>query len=421
MSIRPYRHGEQESVGVKFMPGADGGMAMQPFTDVDVLDLTQSIAGPLATQQLGALGANVVKVEPPGGDDFRDKLDGAMFTFCNLGAKRSVGVDLKTEAGREVVQELAAEADVVVESFRPGMLARFGLDYESVCGDNPNVVYCSITGFGQDGPYRDRPAYDAVLQAMSGMISTTGYPDRPPVRAGTSVVDCGTGMTAAFSIAAALLERRRTGEGEYLDVSLFEVALSWMGYWIANYSGTGQVPGRSQPGGFAGLSPYGVFEARNGEQCYVAVVNDQQFQRLCDALDLGSLADDDRFVEAGARWDHRGELYDRLSAEFDDRDRDEVVERLVDAGVPAGPLQTVDEVVADAHVDTRDVLVGVENVHREETVETPGIPLVTGDGRPDPGGRPPHFGEHTRAVLSELGYTETQIDRMLAAGELEAR
>lgn len=394
---------------------------MEPFTDLDVLDLTQAIAGPVATQQLGAMGANVVKVEPPGGDDFRGNLDGAMFTAHNLGSKRSLCLDLRTDDGREVARQLAAGADVVVESFRPGVLERYDLDYASVRAENPAVVYCSITGFGHDGPYRDRPAYDAVLRAMSGMISVTGYPDRPPVRAGTSVVDCGTGMTAAFAIAAALLERGRTGEGEHLQVSLFEVAVSWMGYWIANYTGTGQNPGRSEPGGFAGLAPYGVFEADDGEQLYISVVNDRQFERLCGVLDREALATDDRFVGAANRWQNRDNLYEVLSAELRDHDRDALVDRLVDVGVPAGSLQDVAAVVEDPHVEARDLLTVAENVHRGESVRTSGIPVVTGDGRPDAGDGPPHLGEHTRAVLAELGYEEERIDRMIEAGAVDDR
>lgn len=389
---------------------------MQPFTDVDVLDLTQSIAGPVATQQLGALGANVVKIEPPGGDDFRGNLNGSMFASFNRGGKRSICLDLKTEDGRAVARDLASEADVVVESFRPGVLDRFDMDYDSVRADNEDVVYCSITGFGHDGPYSDWPAYDPVLQAMSGVMSTTGYPDRPPVRTGTSMVDCGTGMTAAFAITAALLERSQTGEGDHLEVSLFEVAVSWMAYWITDYETTGETPQRSQPGGYAGLSPYGVFEASGGEQLYLSVVNDTQFQRLCSAIDRPDLADDDRFREGDVRWSHRDELYDEVAATFEGFDRETLVDRLVDAGVPAGPVQTVDEVAADPHLAERGMLDETTNLQTGETVETAGVPFVTTEGRPDAGDRPPRCGEHTRAVLADLGYAEERIDRMIEAG-----
>jgi crotonobetainyl-CoA:carnitine CoA-transferase CaiB-like acyl-CoA transferase len=388
---------------------------MQPFSDVDVLDLTQSIAGPFATQMLGALGANVVKVEPPGGDDFRGLLGGSMFAAFNMGDKRSVCLDLKTDEGRRAARNLARQADVVVESFRPGVVEKFGLDYESVREHNDDVVYCSISGFGDDGPYSDWPAYDPVLQSMSGLMSTIGYPDRPPVRIGASVIDCGTGMTAAFAIASALLERERTGEGERVEVALFEVAVSWMAYWIANYDATGETPERPRAGGFAGLSPNGVFEAGD-DQLYVSVVNDEQFRRLCRALDREDLADDDRFAESGARWEHRENLYETLLDIFDDHDRDDLVARLVDAGVPAGPLHEVDDILENAHVAARDLLAETRNLQTDEPVETAGIPFVTSDGRPGAGRRPPNVGEHTRAVLAELGYSDEQIDRMLEAG-----
>lgn len=389
---------------------------MQPFEEVDVLDLTQSIAGPLATQFLGTLGANIVKVEPPGGDAFRGLLDGAMFASVNLGGKRSVCLDFTTEEGREAATELAASADVVVESFRPGVVEKFGLDYESVVADNPGVVYCSLTGFGENGPHTDWPAYDPVVQAMSGLMSTIGYQDRPPVRIGASVIDYGTGTTAAMLVAAALHERSRTGEGEFIDVNLFEVAVSWMGYWIAHFTGTGEVPSRSGQG-FAGLAPNEVFEAAEGEPFYLSVVNNRLYDRLCSVLDRGDLREDDRFIENADRWEHRDALREELQAEFETYDRDELMVLLAEAGVPTGPLQTVDELVEDdPHVAAREMLTDSYNLRKETPVKTANPPFKTQSGRLDLGDRPPERGEHTREVLAELGYTDEQIDRMLAAG-----
>ena len=389
---------------------------MRPFSNIDVLDLTQSIAGPFATQLLGALGANVVKVEPPGGDDFRGLLGGSMFAAFNMGDKRSICLDLKTEAGRESARALAAEADVVVESFRPGVVSQFDLDYESVRETNEEVVYCSITGFGDDGPYSDRPAYDPVLQAMSGLMSTVGYPDRPPVRIGASVIDCATGMTTAFAVAAALLERAGGGGGERIDVALFEVAVSWMGYWIADHSATGETPGRSRRGGFAGLTPNGAFPTGDDELVYVSVVNDTQFERLCAAIERPEFAEEERFATSEARWSNREALYETLSDEFDAYDRGELVERLTEAGVPAGPVNDIDDIVDDSHVAARDVLTRSRNLRTGEQVDTAGVPFVTNAGRPEMPGEPPAVGEHTRTILAELGYSETQIDRMLEAG-----
>lgn len=389
---------------------------MQPFGDIDVLDLTQSIAGPSATQLLGALGATVVKVEPPGGDDFRSLLDGSMFAAFNMGGKRSVCLDLKTEGGRASAQQLAAEADVVIESFRPGVVDRFGLDYETVRADNEDVIYCSITGFGDEGPYSDWPAYDPVSQAMSGLMSTVGYPDRPPVRIGASIIDCATGMTAAFAVAAALLERAQGGDGERIQVALFEVAVSWMGYWIANHSSTGETPGRSRRGGFAGLTPNGAFPTGDDEHIYVSVVNDDQFERLCAAIDREDIAADERFAAAEDRWEHREALYETLKAEFDTQDSEALVERLTEAGVPAGAVNEIDDVVDDPHVATRDLLTQSRNLQTGEQVDAAGVPFVTDSGRPEMCGEPPAVGEHTRAVLSELGYSEERIDRMIEAG-----
>lgn len=389
---------------------------MQPFEEVDVLDLTQSIAGPIATQFLGTLGANVVKVEPPDGDAFRDLLDGAMFASVNLGEKRSVCLDFATKEGQNAAHELASKADVVVESFRPGVVDKFGLDYESVAAENPDVVYCSLSGFGEDGPHREWPAYDPVIQAMSGLMSTIGYADRPPVRIGASVIDYGTGTTAAMLIAAALHQRAESGDGEFIDVNLFEVAVSWMGYWIAHYTGTGEVVEPSGQG-FAGLAPNEIFHAAEEEPFYLSVVNNRLYERLCTALDREDLLTDERFVENDDRWEHREALREELRTEFQTYDRDTLTSLLAEAGVPTGPLQTVDELVEnDPHVAAREMLTESHNVRTDTPVKTANPPFETSSGRPSLGDRPPRQGEHTREVLAELGYDDDQIERMIEAG-----
>jgi crotonobetainyl-CoA:carnitine CoA-transferase CaiB-like acyl-CoA transferase len=391
---------------------------MRPFEDVDILDLTQSIAGPVSTQFLGMLGANVVKIEPPDGDAFRGLLNGAMFSSVNLSQKRSVCLDLKTEDGAQAVQELAAEADVIIESFRPGVLEQFELDYETVAETNENVVYVSLTGFGQEGPYSDWPAYDPVIQAMSGLMSTIGDPDRPPVRIGASAIDWGTGTTAAFLIASALHEREQTDNGEYIDVNLFEVAIAWMGYWIAHYTGTGEVVQR-QGQGFAGLAPNEVFHATEEEPFYMCVVNDQLYERLCTAIDRQDLFDDEQFETNEKRWEHKDELVELLQAEFTTYDRDEICELLAEAGVPAGPIRTVDELVKeDPHVAAREILTESYNVSLDKPVQTAAAPFQTSSGRPNLDDRPPKRGEHTRPVLEDLGYDDEEISRMLAAVDL---
>jgi crotonobetainyl-CoA:carnitine CoA-transferase CaiB-like acyl-CoA transferase len=293
------------------------------------------------------------------------------------------------------------------------------LDYEAVSEINEDVVYVSVTGFGQDGPYSEWPAYDPVIQAMSGLMSTIGYPDRPPFRIGASVIDWGTGTTAAFLAASALHEREVNGEGEHIDVNLFEVTVAWMGYWIAHYTGTGETPERAGQG-FAGIAPNEIFHAADDEPFYVCAVNNRLYERLCTAIDREDLVEDDRYETNEDRWEHRETLVEELEAEFGEYDRHEICERLADAGVPVGPLRTIDELTEDdPHVAARELLTDSYNLHRDTPVRTASLPFRTASGRPELEDRPPERGEHTEAVLEELGYDDATIDRMLAAADLD--
>lgn len=392
---------------------------MQPLEGIDVLDFSQSIAGPVCTQALAALGANIVKVEPPGGDAFRPMLDGAMFASFNRG-KRSVSLDLKSDAGRDIARELAAEADVVVESFRPGVMGRFGLDYESVSADAEDVVYCSITGFGQEGPYERYPAYDPIAQAMSGIVSVTGEPDGDPVRIGTSAVDYTTGVVAALLVLGALIGRRNGG-GEHIDVSLYDVATAWMSYWVAHYTGTDSVPKRFGSGIY-GFSPYGIFEADGGEPFYLASASDKLFRRLCETIDREELIDDERFRTLERRWENRDELRSVLESTFGAYDRRDLVSALAESGVPAGPIQSVDELVdCDPHADSRDLFVDTFNRELETECRTVRMPFrITGDDQ-ESMSPPPRLGEHTEDVLRDRGYDDETIEHLFAEGVLRGR
>lgn len=385
---------------------------MKPFENIDVLDLTQSIAGPVCTQMLTALGANVVKVEPPEGDAFRSLSQGAMFAAFNHGPKRSLSVDLKSEEGSALVRDLAERADVVVESFRPGVMERFDLDYESVATANEGVVYCSLTGFGQEGPYSDYPAYDPVVQGMSGLMSVIGYEDRPPARIGASVIDCTTGANAAFMISAALHERDRTGSGEHIDISLFDVAVSWMSYWIGDYSGTGEVPTRAGSG-FHGIAPNDIYHAAADEPFYLCAVNQRLYERLCDVIDREDLLKDDRFVDNETRWEHREALREELESTFREYEREELVELLAEGGVPAGPQQDIPELIEDEHVVKRDLLTEARNLVLDEDVTVSRLPVRTVDWVPELNEEPPEIGEDSREVLREFGYDEAEIEALV--------
>ncbi|WP_090506315.1 CaiB/BaiF CoA transferase family protein [Natronorubrum sediminis] len=387
---------------------------MQPLEGIDVLDFTQSIAGPICTQSLTALGANVVKIEPPDGDAFRPLIDGAMFASCNRG-KRSLSLDLKSDEGRALAQELAAEADVVVESFRPGVMERYDLDYESVSETNDDVVYCSVTGFGQDGPYEDYPAYDPIAQAMSGLLSVTGPADGKPARVGTSAIDYTTGLTAAMLVMGGLLGRH-SGGSEHIDVSLFEVATTWMGYRVAEYTATDQVPTRSGDT-IDGIAPYGIFEAGDGDPFYLATASTKLYHRLCRTLEREDLLEDERFETLSSRSEHRETLRAELEEAFAEYDRRELVERLVSGGIPAGPVQSIDELVEeDPHAESRDFFVETYNQHLEEPCRTTRLPFRFEDGPVDDLESPPRQGEHSRAVLEEWGYDDETIEALLADG-----
>ena len=386
---------------------------MRSFNDIDVLDLTQSVAGPLSTQFLGLFGANVVKVEPPGGDKFRGLIDGAMFASANLGGKRSLCLDLKTDKGQAIARELAAKADVIVESFRPGVLEQYNLDYEAVSAINNDVIYCSLTGYGQDGPRSDWAAYDPLVQAITGLMATVSDPDDRPIRVGASLIDYGTGLIAAFLVSSAIRERDRTGQGEYIDVSLFDTAVWYMGYWIAHYTATEEYPDRAGFE-FGGSAPNGGFFAADDEPIYLTVVNDYFFQRLCRAVGREGLSRDDRFSSKDERWKHRYELRAILDEEFRNWERDKLVSALTDAGVTAAPVQTVNELVEDdPQVEARNLLTDTYNLHRDVAVKTTSPPFRTSEGRPDVGDSPPECGEHNREVLRKYGYDDETIERLI--------
>jgi len=388
-------------------------MSFAPLAGIRVVDVTSSLAGPSCTQLLASLGADVVKVEPLGGDHARDwgppfvEGEGAMFLASNSG-KRSLALDLSDPRGLEALLRLADRSDVLVQSLRPGAADQHGFGVETVRARNPRLVYCSIGAFGSKGPLRNQPGYDPLLQAASGIMSVTGVNEMPPVRVGVSLIDFGTGVWAALGVVAALHERDQTGEGRSIEVSLFETALSLLSYQLVGYVGTGAIPGR-EGSAFAQIAPYQVFPTRDGELMIVAG-NDKLFRALCRVLGVDELAGDSRFLTNPDRVLNRAELIPPLEAATRTRGTEELLAALIAAGIPASPVRNVGE--AAEHEQTQalgmlQALGGLTTVAQPLSVDGDRIVHRT---------RPPAIGADTAAILGELGYAEAEVAELAAGG-----
>ncbi|MEL0122053.1 MAG: CaiB/BaiF CoA-transferase family protein [Paracoccaceae bacterium] len=343
-----------------------------PLEGLKVIELARILAGPWAGQTLGDLGAEVIKVEAPEGDDTRqwgppfverenDKT-ASYFHSCNRG-KSSVIVDFRTDEGKAVLIELVRDADILIENFKVGGLKKYGLDYENLAKVNPKLIYCSITGFGQTGPYAHRAGYDYIIQGMSGFMSITGEPDGAPQRAGVAITDIFTGVYATSAILAALHMRARTGKGQHIDMSLLDSAVCVMANQALNYLTTGNPPQRT--GNYhPNLTPYQVFECRDGH-IIIATGNDGQYQRLCDILGLPEMASAPEYLKNANRVENREDMIAKLSARTVLMSKGDLLTACEAKGVPAGPINSMDEVFADPQV-----------VHRQLQVNLDGIPSV---------------------------------------------
>ncbi|MBP8294976.1 MAG: CoA transferase [Burkholderiales bacterium] len=387
-----------------------------PLSGVRVLDLSRILAGPWATQIFADYGADVVKVERPGaGDDtrafgppwIRDRetgeiVDAAYYAACNRG-KRSVTVDIGKPEGQAIVRRLAASVDVIVENYKVGALGKLGLDYEAVRAVNPRIVYCSITGFGQSGPYRNRPGYDFLIQAMGGLMSVTGerdgLPGAGPQRVGVALADIVCGLYATSAITAALYRRERTGEGEYIDLALLDAQVAVLANQGMNYLIGGERPVR-MGNGHPNIVPYQPFATADGD-ILLAVGNDEQYRRFCAAAGCPELASDLRYATIGARNTNRDELIPRIAAVIRQRQSSEWITLLEQANVPCGPINTIDQVFDDPQVQARGMRLDLPHP-RAGTLPSIANPVRFAGAPIAYKHAPPPLGEHTDEVLEQV-------------------
>lgn len=397
----------------------------RPLDGIRVLDLTNVLAGPFCCHQLAHMGADVIKVEVPGSGDLARQLGadpalnerhmGVSFLAQNAG-KRSLTLNLKKPEGKELFRELVRGAAVLVENFRPGVMERLEIGYETLCADNPGLVYCAISGFGQSGPMRELPAYDQIVQGLSGVMDITGAPDSGPYRVGYPVADTVGGMTAAFAIAAALAGRRGDREGGcYIDVAMLEAVIATMGWAVSNFLVAGRVPGRMGNDNPA-ASPSGAFRTGDG-LLNIAANEQEQFEALCRVVGLPELVADPRFTERQGRLDRREALKGLLEQALAAASAKTWADRLAGAGVPAGCVHSVPEILDHPQVRDRGLVACFEaapGVDRDVRVVRTGFKVDGETPRVD--SPPPRLGEHTEAILTELGRSPADIERLRRAG-----
>lgn len=391
------------------------------LSDITVIDVSRILAGPYCTMMLGDFGAEIIKIEQPGrGDDTRHwgppftETGQSAYFLCANRNKRSLALNLKHPRGQEILRELVRQGDVLIENFKAGTMERLGLGYESLREINPGLIYCAITGYGQDGPYRDRPGYDTAIQAQGGVMSITGPVDGEPYKVGVAIVDVTTGMNAAIAILAALHHRQRTGQGQFIDVALFDSHLGWLINVASSYLVSGEPP-RRYGNAHATIVPYQTFATADG-YLMLAVGNDGQFAAFCRVIQRPELAQDPRFATNPARVQNREALIPLLARIFHQRTTAEWLEALVAAKVPCSPVNDIPAALADPQAQARNM---VQEVVDSQGSRVPQVGPVAKMSETPPSIRtaPPYLGEHTAQILRErLGFDDDLIAQLRAEG-----
>jgi formyl-CoA transferase/CoA:oxalate CoA-transferase len=393
-----------------------------PLKGLRVIDLSRVLAGPFCTMTLSDLGAEIIKVEiPRRGDDTRAYppfINGVSSYFMSVNrGKKSITLDLKTQEAKEVIYKLAAQSDIFLENFRPGVTTRLDVDYETLRAINPRLIYCSISSFGQTGPYAMWPGYDLIIQGMGGLMGITGEQGRPPVRVGMAVTDINAGMYAVIAILSALRVRNQTGLGQYLDVSMLDASVSWMTYVAGNYFATGKAPARMGTA-HPSIVPYQGFEAGDHKFILVAGGNDRLFSLLCKVMSQDQLLEDPRYNTNNARVKNRDSLIDHLQAVFMTKPRDVWLKSFREVGFPSAPIYTIDEIFQDQQVLHRNMLEEIKHPQAGKTKQI-GTPLKFSESISKQTTPPPLLGQHTVEILKSLGYTKEQINLLREKGAID--
>ncbi|AFZ69874.1 putative acyl-CoA transferase/carnitine dehydratase [Caldisphaera lagunensis DSM 15908] len=385
------------------------------LSGIKVLDFTRAMSGPFATMVLGDLGADIIKVEPPEGDESRSwkppDINGLSSYFISINRnKRSIVVDLKNEKGKEIIHKIAKKVDVVIENFKPGTANKLGIDYKTISSINPSIIYVSLSAYGQTGPWKDKPGYDLTVMATSGLLSLNGEKDRPPVKYGVPIVDITSGLYAVISILSALYYREKTGIGQYIDLSMYDAQLQILSHQALSYLTTGKNPerlGSAHPN----IAPYQVFKAKDG-YVVIAVGNDNQWKRMCEVLNMNYLLNDPRFKTNPDRVRNRDALVLEMEKVLENISVKEIIDKLESVGVPVAPVNSVAEALNNEQTKSREMVVEVEH-KKIGKIKVPGTPfkftITPGKIRYPP----PLLGENTTEILKEFGFSDGEINDLL--------